>query len=97
MSIYFLFIIEVASVNKTDYIETLETIALNVKRFREKKGFSQFNLAIEAGCSRTQISRIENSDVNLSILTLSKIALALDKKISDFFIINDKKGPKQES
>jgi len=96
VSIYFLFIIEVALMNDPDYIETLEIIALNVKKFREKKGFSQLNLALEAECSRTQISRIENRDVNPSIFTLSKIARALDKKISDLFIIKDKEATKKD-
>ena len=89
-------IIEVALMNDPDYIETLEIIALNVKKFREKKGFSQLNLALEAECSRTQISRIENRDVNPSIFTLSKIARALDKKTSDLFIIKDKEATKKD-
>lgn len=56
----------------------LTIIATNIKQLRESKNISQFELSLRAGCSRTQISRIENCEVNPTILLLNEIALALD-------------------
>ena len=64
-----------------EYIRLLEIIADNVKKMREGKNLSQFDLALKADCSRNQISRIENQDVNPSIFLLSKIASALETTV----------------
>lgn len=67
--------------NNSDYKQLLKTIAFNVKKFREEKNLSQFDLALEAECSRNQISRLENCEVNPTLFLLSKIAKALNKSI----------------
>ena len=52
-------------------------IALKIKFERLKKGFSQEELALQAGLSRTSIWKIETGKVSPTVETLAKIAEAL--------------------
>lgn len=57
-----------------------------IRAHRDKAGLSQLKLALSAHISRTQISRLENGEINTSVITLLRIAksLNLDKeKIMD--------------
>lgn len=57
-----------------------------VKEIREDMGLSQEGLSKKAGVSRTIISGLESGTIKeTSTKTLSKIAHALDKKVSDIF------------
>lgn len=57
-----------------------------VKEIREELGLSQENLAKKSGVSRTIISGLESGTIKeTSTKTLSKIADALNKKVSDIF------------
>ena len=57
-----------------------------VKEIREEIGLSQENLAKKSGVSRTIISGLESGTIKeTSTKTLSKIADALNKKVSDIF------------
>ena len=57
-----------------------------VKEIREEKGISQETLAKKSGVSRATISGLESGKVKItSTKTLSKIAKALDKKMSELF------------
>lgn len=57
-----------------------------VKEIREELGLSQENLAKKSGVSRTIISGLESGAIKeTSTKTLSKIADALNKKVSDIF------------
>lgn len=56
----------------------LHFFAENVKRYREKKGFSQEKLAELSGLHRTYISDIEREQRNISIENIEKIAEALE-------------------
>ena len=56
----------------------LITISENVRRYRESKGLTQQELADLANLHRNYILSIEKGDRNLSILTLEKIAKALN-------------------
>lgn len=58
-----------------------------VKEIREAKGLSQEELAKKSGVCRTTISGLESGSVKVtSTKTLSKIAEALNKKVSDLFL-----------
>ncbi|MNK80972.1 hypothetical protein D3C87_1007060 [compost metagenome] len=59
-----------------------------LREIREKKGYSQEQLADIMNVSRTTISKIENGKFNFSIDYLSKFSWFLDFDIS---IINKKK------
>lgn len=75
------YFLEVATMlnKRSQYL--LKTIGNNVRTIRNSKGLSQLELALRADCSRTQISRIENCEVNPTIILLNEIALALDTDI----------------
>jgi len=52
-------------------------VAEAVKRARKSAGWSQEDLALEAGVDRTYISQVERGKRNVTIVVLSKIARAL--------------------
>lgn len=68
-------------------IETLLLIKLgqNIKGLRQGKNLSQFQLATEAEIPKNQIGRIERAEINTSVLSLYKIAIALEVNIKDLF------------
>lgn len=58
-----------------------------IKEYRKELGLSQVELSKKAKVSRTIISGIENGNITVTTTdTLSKIALALGKKVSDVFL-----------
>lgn len=57
-----------------------------IKEFREEQEMSQVELSQKSGVSRTIISGLESGLVKTTTTeTLSKIAKALNKKVSDIF------------
>lgn len=52
-------------------------VGLNVKRQREQKGWSQEELAFQAGLHRTYISGVERGVRNPTVTVLDKIASSL--------------------
>lgn len=57
-----------------------------IKEFREVQGMSQAGLSQKSGVSRTIISGLESGTIKTTTTeTLSKIATALNKKVSDIF------------
>lgn len=61
----------------------LQLIGNNIRNIREKRGFSQFQLATECDLSKNQIGRIERAEISTTILTLKKIADILGVKVQD--------------
>jgi len=58
-----------------------------IKEFREEQKMSQSQLSHKANVSRTIISRLESGLIIVTTTdTLSKIAQALGKKVSDIFL-----------
>jgi DNA-binding XRE family transcriptional regulator len=58
-----------------------------IKEARKEKGFTQEELAKRANVSRATIVGLENGSVLVTTTeTLTKIASALDKKVSDIFL-----------
>lgn len=57
-----------------------------IKEFREEKKITQEELAKKAGISRSILSGLESGAIRVTTTeTLSKIAKALEKKVSDIF------------
>lgn len=54
----------------------------NIRLLREERGFSQEDLAFEAGLDRTYIGGVERGERNLTILSSLKIAKALKVDLS---------------
>ena len=58
-----------------------------IKEARKEKGFTQEELAKRANVSRATIIGLENGTITgTTTETLTKIAGALDKKVSDIFL-----------
>lgn len=66
-------------------MEIQELLALNLKRIRVAKDISQDELALLAGVERAYVGHIERGKKNPTILTISKLADALDCNVKDFF------------
>lgn len=62
-------------------------VGLNVRRIREKQGFSQEGLAFACGLHRTYISGVERGVRNPTVVALDRIAQAL--KISPARLLDD--------
>lgn len=75
---------------KAYYKDPLYLLAFgkNLRLLREKKGFTQANLANDCGFEISQISRIERGKTNPSISVIHKIAKELQIKTKDLFDFN---------
>ena len=63
-----------------------QTLLYKIKELRLEKGMSQDALSKKARVSRQIISNLENhKEVTTTTETLSRLANALDKKVSDLF------------
>lgn len=61
-------------------------LKFRIKEQREKTGMTQAQLAEKSNVSRTIISGLESGTITVTTTeTLSKIANALDKSVSDIF------------
>lgn len=60
-----------------------EKVCLKVKFERQKRGFSQEELALKSGLSRNAIWKIESGRVSPTIVSLEKIAHALGMEFSE--------------
>jgi transcriptional regulator with XRE-family HTH domain len=65
-------------------------VGLNLKRFREERGFSQEAFADHCGLHRTYISGVERGVRNPTILVVERIAKAL--KVSAADLLQDVKA-----
>lgn len=54
----------------------------NIRKVREKRGFSQDVLALEIGLGRSYYGSLERGEINPSILTLIKITNVLDVELA---------------
>ena len=54
-----------------------------VRKIRNKKGFSQEELAYKANLHRTYIGMIERAEKNITLINIEKIANALEIEIAD--------------
>ena len=53
-----------------------------IRRIRLSKGISQERLALLAEVDRSYVGRVERGDNNVAVLTLARLACALDISIS---------------
>lgn len=61
--------------------EINKKVGINIRKFREKKGWSQEQLALEANLHRAYIGQIERGEKNIGLINLQRIANALKIKI----------------
>ena len=65
--------------------EILAALGRRIRVARETRGWSQEDLAYEAGLDRTYVGGIERGERNVALLNLNKIAAALDDSFDGFF------------
>ena len=68
--------------------EILDRVSANVKVYRERKGYSQMQLALEIGMSSGAYlgrAEIRKEKHHFNIKHLAKIAMVLDVPITSFF------------
>ena len=59
-------------------MDTLRQLGLNIQLERKKHSLSQEKLAEQAGVHRTYVGMVERGEKNISVLSLQKIANALN-------------------
>ena len=69
--------IKLADINKR--------VGINIRKYRNKKGWSQEQLAFEADLHRAYIGQIERGEKNIGLINLEKIAKALNVGLNDLF------------
>ena len=70
----------------TAYTALQKRIGISVRQARKERKLSQLKLWELSGVDFTMISKIERGVTNPSLLTLHRLALALDVPIEDFFL-----------
>ena len=63
-----------------------ELLAINIVRLRREKGWSQEDLALEAGLHRTFVAHVERQVRNISIDNIERLANALQVSIHSLLL-----------
>ena len=66
--------------------EINKKVGLKIRKFREKRSWSQEQLAFEADLHRAYIGQIERGEKNIGLKNLEKIAKALSIKLERLFV-----------
>lgn len=72
----------------------LREFGKRVRSAREARGWTQEDLAAEAGLDRTYIGGIERGERNLALLNVNKLALALGEGFTGFLPCRERGGRK---
>lgn len=64
-------------------MDVRQRLAVNMKRLRKERGWSQEALADEAGLDRTYISGIERVVKNPTVTVIERVASALECRLGD--------------
>lgn len=63
---------------KKEEVDFKNRLGEKIKNYRLEAGLSQHKLGLQSNISRTQISRLENGEVSTAVITLLRIARALN-------------------
>jgi transcriptional regulator with XRE-family HTH domain len=66
-------------------MDARQLVALNIRRLRVARGISQDDLALAAGIERSYAGHLERGGKNPTVITLEKLAVALECDISELF------------
>lgn len=69
--------------------EVIKKVGERVRFLMEEKDMSQQDLALEAEIPKTQVGRVERAENNTSLVTLNRIADALEVPLSSLFLFED--------
>ena len=67
----------------------LKEVGKQVRRIRKEKGLSMETLAYNTEIEYRQLGRIERGEINTTIISLKKLAKALDVPVTEFLISSD--------
>ena len=73
-------------------MDVRQRLAVNMKRLRKERGWSQEALADEAGLDRTYISGIERVVKNPTITVIDRVASALNCRLGDLLDVRQLGG-----
>ena len=62
-----------------------EQVGNRIRALRKQRGLSQEKLVLKAGIDRPYLAGIETGKRNATLLSLEKVAIALDISMRDFF------------
>ncbi|HUT85928.1 MAG TPA: helix-turn-helix transcriptional regulator [Elusimicrobiales bacterium] len=65
----------------------LKKIGKNIRVFRKQINFSQEDLAFKASIDRSYVGSLERGEKNVSVLTLNRVAKALNVSLDTFLKI----------
>lgn len=71
-------------------LDMRERVAANIKRYRQKAGYTQVSLAKRLGVSQRYVAMLEQNARNLSLDSLARIAISLEVDISDLVCHQDR-------
>ncbi|MCL6275440.1 helix-turn-helix domain-containing protein [Muricauda sp. 2012CJ35-5] len=74
---------------KPEDLAIVSKVGKKIRAIREAKGMSQLELAIDADIPKTQVGRVERGENNTSLVTLNRIATALEVPLSALFQFNE--------
>jgi len=66
-------------------MDVRQLVALNLRRLRVARQISQDDLALAAGIERSYAGHLERGSKNPTIVTLEKLALAMECEIAELF------------
>ena len=67
--------------------EYLKNVGMEVRVARIRKGYTIPMLAKQTGLSEEPIGKLERGKSDFQIMTLKRIADALEKTVTDFFVV----------
>jgi transcriptional regulator with XRE-family HTH domain len=79
-----------------DISEQLQFVVGQIKKLRIQQGVSQMELSLKADLSQSFLANLEKGKKQPSVLTIIKIAEALDISPQDFFPIKTDSKTKQQ-
>jgi transcriptional regulator with XRE-family HTH domain len=68
-----------------DITEQLQYVISQIKKIRSQKGISQIELSVRSDLSQSFLANLEKGKKQPSVLTIIRIADALDVSVQDFF------------
>jgi transcriptional regulator with XRE-family HTH domain len=66
-------------------MEIKKILGQRIRQLRDKMGMSQKDLAFDSDLDRSYIASVENGQRNVSIVNITKIAIALKVSLKEFF------------
>ena len=77
---------EVPNLSKNRQDPILVALGDAIRRIRLEKGISQEKLALLAEVDRSYVGRVERGDNNVAVLTLARLAKALDVSMGELML-----------